>query len=185
MSNPRAVFDQISSAMGSPSSKDLAPIDPVDGETSSSDLTVSTYTPKPVIAAQAIQKSPPIEEQDLLDDFTFARRSQQMMIESAGEAFQEAISAAIATGNPEAFSSVASLMGQMNAANKALLELHRTAGRANAERPNPDKDKKTEVQTEDPNKKTGDNIFMTGTTEDMIELLRKMGKIKNDAIQGN
>lgn len=182
MSNPRVVFDQISSAMGSPSSKDIAVTDPSDEP--SSDLTVSTYTPKPVVSAAVIQKSPPIEEQDLLDDFTFARKSQQMMIESAGEAFQEAISAAIATGNPEAFSSVASLMGQMNAANKALLELHRTAGRANAERPNPDK--KVENQpAEDPNKKTGDNIFMTGTTEDMIELLRKMGKIKNDAIQGN
>lgn len=184
MSNPRVVFDQISSAMGSPSSKDLVSIDPSDE--SSSDLTVSTYTPKPVIASRAIQKSPPIEEQDLLDDFTFARKSQQMMIESAGEAFQEAISAAIATGNPEAFSSVASLMAQMNAANKALIELHRSAGKASAERPNPDKDKKVENQpAEDPNKKTGDNIFMTGTTEDMIELLRKMGKIKNDAIQGN
>lgn len=180
MSNPKVVFDQISSAMGSPSSKDMALVDPSDE--SNSDLTVSTYTPKQVVSAQAIQQSAPIEEQDLLDDFTFARKSQQMMIESAGEAFQEAISAAIATGNPEAFSSVASLMAQMNAANRVLIELHRSASKASAERP--PKEKKTE-STDETNKKTGDNIFMTGTTEDMIELLRKMGKIKNDAIQGN
>jgi hypothetical protein len=180
MSNPRVVFDQISSAIGSPSSKDAAPIDTEDGESTS--LSVSTYDPKAVPVAAALEKAKPIEEQDLLDDFTFARKSQQMIIESAGQALQEAISAAIASGNPEGFSAVASLMAQLTAGNKSLIEIHRAAARASKERPNPEKKNEEPTVVE---QKSGDNIFMTGTTEDMIEVLRKMGKIKSDVIQGN
>lgn len=176
MANPKVIFNDISEAMGTPSSKDL-----VAQEEDRQDLSVSTYEPRHVLQVTEVAQSKPIEEQDLLDDFTFSRKSQQMIIESAGMALQEAISAAIASGNPEGFTAVASLMAQINSANKNLLEIHRSAGKANQER-NGLKEKPSVESKPSPEKSGGGDVFMTGTTSEMILLLKKLGKIPNEPV---
>lgn len=179
MSNPRTIFKDISDVMGSAPSSEMVTTNQ-DGEEQPQSLSVSTYEPRQAPRADLAVKSSPIEEQDLLDDFTFSRKSQQMIIESAGTALQEAISAAIASGNPEGFSAVASLMAQINAANKNLLEIHRTATKANMERKAPQEKKSETSNPETP--KTGGDIFMTGTTAEMISLLKKLGKMPNEPV---
>lgn len=168
MSNPKEIFKTINNAFGI--ENDPVPID----ESSGQSMSVSTYDPQRIVKVSDVKDSLPIVDQDLLDDFTFARKSQQMIIESVQTALQEAIAAAIATGSPEGFSSVAALMSQLNVAHKNLLEIHRSAARAN-------KEKKTseEKPTDSPQPPKKDssqsNVFMAGTTEELIRMAKQLG----------
>lgn len=157
--NPREIFKTIDQSLGVDQSV------PVDVENPASDLTVSTYETKRMIKANEGTPASPIEEQDLLDDFTFARKSQQMIIESVGEALQEAIAAAVATGSPEGFSAVATLMGQMTQAHKGLIDLYRIAKKT-TEKPKDSPGTPEQLNNTLPN-------MIVATTQEIFEMIKK------------
>lgn len=175
MPSPKEIFSSINASMGI----DQSQIDSEDDNEKS--LSVSTYEPRRVVKASDSKNSATVEDQALLDDFCFAIASQQMLIESVGTALQEAIAAAIATASPEGFSAVASLTAQLNQAHKNLLELHRTAARANKEK----REKDAGVKPSSPEsvsqisqnpQPAQTQVFMAGTTEELIQMAKSLSK---------
>lgn len=169
MANPKEIFKTINDAFG------IGDAPPIDSDQSEQSLTVSTYDPQKIVKASETVGSVPVVDQDLLDDFTFARKSQQLIIESVQTALQEAISAAIATGSPEGFSAVSALMAQLNAAHKNLIEIHRAAARANKEKKIEEKSHEEKPPEGVKSTQQTSNIFMSGTTEELIKMAKKLG----------
>jgi len=156
------MFEQISEAVGT----GLVP----EGEGPSQ--TVSSYEAKPVAKAEEFAGQGSVEDSQLEDDYAFARKNLQDIVESGQAALQAAVEVAAATGNPEIFSSVATLMGATSDAAKKLLEAQSQIKKTKAldakingaKGGQIDSSQITNIQQ---------NIFV-GTTKDMIKRLREI-----------
>lgn len=157
MPNPRDMFESISEAIGT---GEIA-------EGSSRELTVSSYEQRLVTRADEFEKKGELTEQQLTDDYSFARKNLQDIIESGQAALQAAIEVAAATGNPEIFASVSTLMGATADAAKKLLDMQAQIKRTQMI------GKEPKASGAGPTTAVQQNVFI-GSTAEMIAAIKKI-----------
>lgn len=96
MTNPREIAQNIDDVLG------VADPDNPKG------ITVSSFDPKEIVKFQPGQGRE--DEQDKADDYSYARTMLQTLAEQGQEALNAALELAVATGNYEAFETVASIL---------------------------------------------------------------------------